>query len=45
VVSVIYITSVKGLHGAPIKAETKKKGWFKKNLEKLQEKAGAKPVK
>ena len=45
VVSGIYITSVKGLHGAPIKVETKKKGWFKRNLEKLQEKAGAKPVK
>ena len=45
VVSGIYITSVKGLHGVTAKVETKKKGWFKRNLEKLQEKAGAKPVK
>lgn len=45
VVSGIYITDVKGLHGKPIVAPTKKKGFFKRALEKAQEKAGAKPVK
>lgn len=45
VVSGIYITGVKGLHGKPVPAEQKKKGFFKRNIEKLQEKAGAKPVK
>lgn len=44
VVSGIYITDVKGLHGR-IQVEQKKKGFFKRNLEKLQEKAGAKPLK
>lgn len=44
VVSGIYITDVKGLHGS-IKVEPKKKGFFKRALEKAQEKAGAKPVK
>ena len=44
-VSGIYITSVRGLHG-PIEAPApKKKGFFKNAVEKLQEKAGAKPVK
>ena len=45
-VSGIYITGVKGLHG-PVEAATskKKKGKFKAFVEKLQEKAGAKPVK
>lgn len=44
-VSGIYITSVKGLHG-PIEAPpAKKKGFFKNAVDKLQEKAGAKPVK
>lgn len=44
-VSGIYITGVKGLH-SPIEApEKKKKGFFKNAVEKLQEKAGAKPVK
>ena len=45
VVSGIYITEVKGLHGktqAPVAA--KKKG-FKAWVEKMQEKAGAKPLK
>lgn len=45
VVSGIYITEVKGLHGktqAPVAA--KKKG-FKAWVEKMQEKAGAKPIK
>ncbi len=45
VVSGIYITDVKGLHGKPIAAPAKKKGFFKRTLEKVQEKAGAKPVK
>lgn len=45
VVSGIYITDVKGLHGKPVAAPQKKKGFFKRALEKAQEKAGAKPVK
>ncbi|MDD2973068.1 MAG: hypothetical protein PHE02_13175 [Lachnospiraceae bacterium] len=45
VVSGIYITDVKGLHGAIQKAPAKKKGWFKRTLEKAQERAGAKPIK
>ena len=45
VVSGIYITDVKGLHGKLPQAEQKKKGFFKRTVEKLQEKAGAKPVK
>lgn len=45
VVSGIYITDVKGLHGRPIVAPAKKKGFFKRALERAQEKAGAKPVK
>lgn len=45
VVSGIYITDVKGLHGKPIVAPAKKKGFFKRALESAQEKAGAKPVK
>ena len=44
-VSGIYITSVKGLHGKSVAVEQKKKGFFKRALEKAQEKAGAKPVK
>lgn len=44
-VSGIYITDVKGLHGKTIVAPQKKKGRFKRALEKAQEKAGAKPVK
>ena len=44
-VSGIYITDVKGLHGKIAHVEQKKKGFFKRNIEKLQEKAGAKPVK
>ncbi len=45
-VSGIYITSVKGIHG-PIdqNKNVKKKGKFKQFVEKIQEKAGAKPVK
>lgn len=45
VVSGIYITDVKGLHGKPIATPQKKKGFFKRAIEKAQEKAGAKPVK
>ncbi len=45
VVSGIYITDVKGLHGKPVVAPQKKKGFFKRALEKAQEKAGAKPIK
>lgn len=45
VVSGIYITSVKGLHGKPVAVPQKKKGFFKRALEKAQEKAGAKPLK
>lgn len=43
-VSGIYIVDVKGLHGT-VKVEQKKKGFFKRNIEKLQEKAGATPLK
>lgn len=45
VVSGIYITDVKGLHGKQAVAPQQKKGFFKRALEKAQEKAGAKPVK
>ena len=45
VVSGIYITDVKGLHGKPIAAEQKKKSKFKQLVERAQEKAGAKPIK
>lgn len=44
-VSGIYITDVKGLHGKSLQPkDTKKKGFFKRKLEQLQEKAGAKPL-
>lgn len=45
VVSGIYITDVKGLHGKAPAVEQKKKSKFKQLVEKAQEKAGAKPVK
>lgn len=45
VVSGIYITDVRGLHGKPVAVPQKKKGFFKRALEKAQEKAGAKPIK
>lgn len=45
VVSGIYITDVRGLHGKTVAAPAKKKGVFKRALEKAQEKAGAKPIK
>ena len=45
-VSGIYLTSVRGLHGnLPQPVSKKKKGWLKRNVEKLQEKTGAKPLK
>ena len=45
VVSGIYITDVRGLHGKPVVVEPKKKSKFKQLVERAQEKAGAKPVK
>ncbi len=44
VVSGIYVLDVKGLHGK-VTAAPVKKSKFKKWVEKLQEKAGAKPIK
>lgn len=44
-VSGIYITEVKGLRGAALAAPVKKKSKFKQWTEKMQEKAGAKPLK
>lgn len=44
-ISGIYITSVKGLHGkAPVR-EVKKKSWWKRAADTIQEKGGAKSVK
>lgn len=45
VVSGIYVLDVKGLHGKQTVAPAKKKGRFARFVEKMQEKAGAKPVK
>jgi hypothetical protein len=44
-VSGIYMVEVKGLRGGNAKAEAKPKSKFKQAVEKLQEKAGAKPIK
>ena len=44
-VSGIYMVDVKGLHGPNLKAEAKPKSKWKQTIEKLQEKAGAKPIK
>ena len=44
-VSGIYITDVKGIRGKLNAAPGKKKGKFKAWVEKMQEKAGAKPLK
>lgn len=44
-ISGIYITDVKGLRGGNIQTTTKKKGKFKAWVDKMQEKAGAKPIK
>ncbi len=43
-VSGIYIAEVKGLRGN-LSAEPVKKSWFRRQIDKLQEKLGAKPVK
>lgn len=43
-ISGIYIMDVKALHGKLPQVEVKKKGKFKQWVEKLQEKAGAKPL-
>lgn len=45
VISGIYVTEVKGLHGKLPQTPQKKKSFFKRTLEKAQEKAGAKPIK
>ena len=45
VVSGIYIMEVKGLHGKSQPVPQKKKGWFKRAVEKAQEKAGSYPLK
>ncbi len=45
VISGIYIMDVKGLHGKSEKQPEVKKSKFKKFVENLQEKAGAKPLK
>lgn len=45
VVSGIYITDVKGLHGKSEAKPKKKKSKYKQFVEKLQEKAGATPLK
>ena len=44
IISGIYIMDVKALHGKLPQAEVKKKSRFKKFVDKLQEKAGAKPL-
>ena len=44
-ISGMYIMSVKGMHGTVIKKDEKKKGFFKRALEKAQEKAGATSIK
>lgn len=44
VVSGIYVTEVKGLRKSNVQTQAKKKSKFKAWVEKLQEKAGAKPL-
>ena len=44
-ISGIYITDVKGIRGSVAPTAQKKKGKFKSWVDKLQEKAGAKPLK
>ena len=44
-ISGMYIVSVKGVHGTVIKKDEVKKGFWKRTLEKAQEKAGAKSIK
>ncbi len=43
-VSGIYITSVKGIRGGNTPVDPKKRSWFKRQIDKLQDMAGAKPV-
>lgn len=45
VISGIYVLDVKGLHGRVEAKPEKKKGFFKRMSDKLQEKGGAKPIK
>ena len=45
VISGMYILGVKGLHGKTTVVPAKKRGFFKRTMDKLQEKAGAKSVK
>lgn len=45
VISGIYVLDVKGLHGKIEAQPVQKKGRFKRFVDKLQEKAGAKPLK
>lgn len=45
IVSGIYVLDVKGLHGKPEAQPVKKKSRFRRALEAVQEKAGAKPIK
>ena len=45
-ISGIYIVEVKGMRGAKLTSDNPvKKSWWRRQLDKLQEKAGAKPVK
>ena len=44
-VSGIYMVEVRGLHGPSLKVEAKHKSKWKQAIEKLKEKAGAKPIK
>ena len=45
-VSGIYIVEVKGMRGQKLVTDTNvKKSWFRRQMDKLQEKAGAKPLK
>ena len=44
-VSGMFIVGVKGVHGTVIKKEEKKKSKYRQTVEKIQEKAGAKPLK
>ena len=45
-ISGIYIVEVKGLRGQKLVSDNpEKKGWWRRQMDKLREKAGAKPVK
>ena len=44
IVSGIYIIGVKGLHGSVKAPEQKKKSFWKRTVDKIQEKGGAKPL-